>query len=44
MQSLQFYSPDDIGPCNEIQKACLLSQFSILTISKLKVINNDKSF
>ena len=37
---LQFYSPDYIRTCKELSKACLLSQFSILTISKLKAINN----
>ena len=37
---LQFYSPDYIRTCKELNKACLLSQFSILTISKLKAINN----
>ena len=42
--NLQFYSPDCIRTCNELHKACLLSQFSILTISKLKVINDNKSF
>ena len=41
---LQFYSPDYIRTCKELNKACLLSQFSILTISKLKAINNNKSF
>ena len=41
---LQFYSPDYIRTRNEPREACLLSQFSILTISKLKVINNSKSF
>ena len=30
--------------CNELHEACLLSQFTILTISKLKAINNNKSF
>ena len=38
---LQFYSPDYIRTCKELNKACLLSQFSILTISKLKAINNN---
>ena len=41
---LQFYSPDFKRTCNERHEACLLSQFSILTISKLKAINNNKSF
>ena len=41
---LQFYSPDYLRTCNELQEACLLSQLSILTISKLKAINNNKSF
>ena len=41
---LQFYSSDNISTCNELHKTCLLSQFSILTISKLKAINNNKSF
>ena len=41
---LQFYSPDYIRTCNQIHEACLLSQFSILTIYKLKAINNNKSF
>ena len=41
---LQFYSPDYIRTSNELHKGCLLFQFSILTISKLKAINNYKSF
>ena len=41
---LQFYSSDYISTCNELHETCLLSQFSILTISKLKVINNNRSF
>ena len=41
---LQFCSPDYIRTCNELHEACLLSQFSILTISKLKAINDNKSF
>ena len=41
---LQFYSPDYIRTCNELHEACLLSQFFILTISKLKAVNNNKSF
>ena len=41
---LQFYIPDYIRACNELQETCLLSQFSILRISKLKAINNNKSF
>ena len=41
---LQFYSPDYIRTCNELHEACLLYQFSILTISKLQAINNNKSF
>ena len=47
---LQFYSSDYISTCNELQvtclltKTCLLSQFSILTISILTAINNNKSF
>ena len=37
---LQFYSPNYIRTCNELQQeACLLSQFFILTISKPKAIN-----
>ena len=39
----QFYSPDYIRTCSELHEACLLSQSSILTISKLKAINNNKS-
>ena len=42
--SLQFFSPDYRSFFNELHKTCLLFQFSILTISKLKVINNNKSF
>ena len=30
--------------CNELREVCLVSQFSMLTIYKLKAINNDKSF
>ena len=41
---LQFYSIDYIRTCNELHEAFLLSQFSILTISKPKAINNNKSF
>ena len=41
---LQFYSPDYISTCNELHETWLLSQFSILTISKLKAITNNKSF
>ena len=41
---LQFYSLDYIGTCNKLHEACLLSQFSVLTISKLKAINNNKPF
>ena len=41
---LQFYSPDYMRTCNELHEACLLPQFCILIISKLKAINNDKSF
>ena len=37
---LQFYSPDYLNTCNELHQTCLLSQFSILTISKPKAINN----
>ena len=40
---LQFYSPDYISTCNELLETCLLSQFSILTISKFKAINKNKS-
>ena len=40
----QFFSPDYISIFNELRKTCLLFQFSILTISKLKAINNNKSF
>ena len=36
---LQLYSPDYIRTCNELQEACLLPQFFILTISKPKAIN-----
>ena len=43
MQSPQFCSPDYIRTCKELHKACLLSQFSIMTISTLKAINNNKS-
>ena len=39
----QFYSPDYIRTCSELHEACLLSQSSILTISKLKAIKNNKS-
>ena len=41
---LQFYIPYYISTCNELHETCLLSQFSILTISKLKAINNNKFF
>ena len=41
---LQFYRPDYISTCNKLHEACLLSQFSILTISTLKAINSNKSF
>ena len=41
---LQLYGPDYISTCNELHKTCFLSHFSILTISKLKAINNNKSF
>ena len=41
---LQIYSPDYIRTSNELHETSLLSQFSILTISKLKAINNNKSF
>ena len=41
---LQFYSPDHIRTCNELHETCLLSQFSIFTISKLKALNDNKSF
>ena len=41
---LQFYSSDYIGISNELHETCLLSQFPILTISKLEAINNNKSF
>ena len=40
---LQFYGSDYLSTCNELHETSLLSQFSILTISKLKAINN-KSF
>ena len=40
---LQFCSSDCISTCNELHETCMLSQFSILTISKLKAINNNKS-
>ena len=41
---LQFYSPVYIRTCNKLHEACFLSQFSNLTISKLKAINNNKYF
>ena len=41
---LQFYSPGYIRTCNKLNEACFLSQFSNLTISKLKAINNNKYF
>ena len=41
---LQIYSSNYISTCNELHKTCLLPQFSILTISILKGINNNKSF
>ena len=41
---LQFYSPDYISTCNELHKIRLFSWFSVLTISKLKVVNSNKSF
>ena len=41
---LQFCSPDYISNCNELRRTCLLSQFSILTFSKLKAINSNKFF
>ena len=41
---LQFYSSDYLSTCNEPHETCLLSQFSILSISKLKAINNNKFF
>ena len=41
---LQIYSPEYINTCNELHESCLLSQFSILAISKLKGVNNNKSF
>ena len=41
---LQFSSSDYISTCNVLHETCLLSQFSILTISKHKAINNNKSF
>ena len=41
---LQFDSSDYISTCKELHKICLLSQFSILIISKLKAIDNNKSF
>ena len=41
---LQFNSSDYISTCNELHEAYLSSQFPILTISKLKAINNNKSF
>ena len=34
----------DLRTCNKLHETCLLSQFSFLTISKLKAINNDKPF
>ena len=40
---LQFYSPDYMRTSNELHEACLLSQISILTIFKLKAINNNLS-
>ena len=39
---LQFYNSNYISTCNELRETCLLSQFSFLTISKLKAINNNK--
>ena len=41
---LQFYSLDYIRTCIKLHETCLLSQLSILTISKLKSIDNNKSF
>ena len=41
---LQFYSSDYISTYNELHETCLLSQFSVLTISTLKTTNNNKSF
>ena len=41
---LQFYSPNYIRTSNELREACLLSQFFILKISKLKAINDNKYF
>ena len=41
---LQFNSPDYTSTCNELHETCLLCQFSILIISKLKAINNDTFF
>ena len=39
-----FYNFLVSNTCNELHKTCSLSQVSIFTISKLKAINNNKSF
>ena len=41
---LQFYSSDSEITSNELHETCLLSQFFVHTISKLKAINKNKSF
>ena len=41
---LQFYSSDYVSTSNELHETYLLSQFFVLTISKLKAINKNKSF
>ena len=41
---IRFYSPGNVSTCNELHETSLLSQFSILTISKLEAINVNKSF
>ena len=42
---LQIYSRDYLSTCNELRESCLLlSQFSVLAISKLKAVKNKKSF
>ena len=37
-------SLDHISIINELRKTCLLSQFSLATVTKLKTIYNNKSF
>ena len=39
-----FTITDYMSTFNELHETCLLSQFSVFKISKLKAINNNKSF